>query len=415
MDRIVEINEEHMYAVVEPYVISAQLQAELMKRGFNCNICGAGSNCSAHPFAAHAGIGHMGETAGLRERNILGVEWVTPEGEIVKLGALGSSGEWFCGDGPGPSLRGILLGHVQPLGGMGVFTRAATKIYHWAGPSTFPIDGISPRYAPAEIPPNFFYRYYTFPTMEEMFEAQRRIGESEIAFEVMGFNLAMLASNIGTDNDEDLGYFAQFRQQAQGPGFQVILIGNSVGDLEYKKKVLAQIIAETKGESLKPMEDPKLAAGVLWRSIRITASVRECYRAGGTFTAVLGGTRTFAEEVRYMEECSKRKKELIAMGLIRDDGGDYLTWSHELGHLGHAEMLLQFKATPEVEAALGTLGSMAQRIAIETHYGVPHNKSAHDNEVMGPHACNFHLWMKKLKAALDPKETADPSGYISGR
>jgi hypothetical protein len=248
-----------------------------------------------------------------------------------------------------------------------------------------------------------------------MFEAQRRIGESEIAFEVMGFNLAKLASNIGTDNDEDLGYFAQFRQQAQGPGFQVILIGNSVGDLEYKKKVLAQIIAETKGESLKPMEDPKLAAGVLWRSIRITASVRECFRAGGTFTAVLGGTRTFAEEVRYMEECSKRKKELIAMGLIRDDGGDYLTWSHELGHLGHAEMLLQFKATPEVEAALGTLGSMAQRIAIETHYGVPHNKSAHDNEVMGPHACNFHLWMKKLKAALDPKETADPSGYISGR
>ena len=47
MNRIIEINEKNMYAVVEPYVISAQLQAELMKRGLNFNIKGAGTNCSA--------------------------------------------------------------------------------------------------------------------------------------------------------------------------------------------------------------------------------------------------------------------------------------------------------------------------------------------------------------------------------
>jgi len=42
MNRIIEINEKNMYAVVEPYVISAQLQAELMKRGFHFNVKGAG-------------------------------------------------------------------------------------------------------------------------------------------------------------------------------------------------------------------------------------------------------------------------------------------------------------------------------------------------------------------------------------
>ena len=47
MDRILEINEKNMYAVVEPYVIGAQLQAELMKRGLNYNVTGADSNCSA--------------------------------------------------------------------------------------------------------------------------------------------------------------------------------------------------------------------------------------------------------------------------------------------------------------------------------------------------------------------------------
>jgi len=39
-------------------------------------------------------------------------KWVTDEGEIIRLGTLGASDEWFCGDGPGPSLRGILRGGV---------------------------------------------------------------------------------------------------------------------------------------------------------------------------------------------------------------------------------------------------------------------------------------------------------------
>ena len=92
MDRIVEINEKSMYAVIEPYVIFAQLQAELMKRGLNCNITGAGSNCSAMPLAAHQGIGHLSQSGSYGDRNLLAVEWVTPDGEIVRLGSLGSSG-----------------------------------------------------------------------------------------------------------------------------------------------------------------------------------------------------------------------------------------------------------------------------------------------------------------------------------
>jgi glycolate oxidase len=116
MNRILEINEENMYAVVEPYVIGAQLQSELMKRGFICNQNGAGTNCSSMPIVGHQGIGHMSQSASYGERNQLALEWVTPEGEIVRFGSLGSINEWFCGDGPGPSLRGIVRGNVVPLG-----------------------------------------------------------------------------------------------------------------------------------------------------------------------------------------------------------------------------------------------------------------------------------------------------------
>jgi glycolate oxidase len=416
MNHIVEINEKNMYAVVEPYVIGAQLQAELMKRGLNYNMIGAGANCSAHPFTAHSGIGHMGETTSYRERNLLAVEWVTPEGELVSLGSLGSLDEWFCGDGPGPSLRGIVMGCVAPLGGLGVFTKAATKVYHWAGPSIFPREGVSPHYALSEMPLNFFYRYFSFPSTEDMCEAVRRIGESEIAFELMGFNTAMLASNIATSNDEDFEYFEQFRKQVQGPGFQVILIGNSLDDFEYKKQVLQQIIEETKGKSLEPVEDPKIAAGLVWRCIRITASIRECFRAGGPFNAVLGGSHPHGEEIRYVENMSQLKNDLIKKRLVRDDGGTFLHWSQEHGHLGHAEMLVQFKPTPEQVKAVQELHGKAFKTALDIHYGVPNHVSGdifHD--MFGPHACNYHLWMRKIKRAFDPNEASDPMAYISGK
>ncbi|MCR4393814.1 MAG: FAD-binding oxidoreductase, partial [Dehalococcoidales bacterium] len=142
MNRIIEINEKSMYAVVEPYVVGGQLQAECMKRGLNCNLTGAGANCSALPMAAHVNLGHLSQSGSYGERNMLALEWVTPDGDIVRLGSLGSLNEWFCGDGPGPSLRGIVRGNTTPLGGLGVYTKAAQKLFHWPGPTTFPMEGV---------------------------------------------------------------------------------------------------------------------------------------------------------------------------------------------------------------------------------------------------------------------------------
>ena len=43
MDRIWEIDEKNMFAVIEPNVIGAVLQAEAMKVGLNTHIIGAGA------------------------------------------------------------------------------------------------------------------------------------------------------------------------------------------------------------------------------------------------------------------------------------------------------------------------------------------------------------------------------------
>jgi glycolate oxidase len=68
MNRIIEINEENMYAVVEPHVIGAQLQAELMKRGLNFTITGPVLRLQHFPDVHSHGF--MSQTTGLGERNV---------------------------------------------------------------------------------------------------------------------------------------------------------------------------------------------------------------------------------------------------------------------------------------------------------------------------------------------------------
>ena len=58
MDRILEIDEKNMFAVIEPRVIGSQLQAEAMKLGLNTHIIGAGASCSPlASVAAYQGSG----------------------------------------------------------------------------------------------------------------------------------------------------------------------------------------------------------------------------------------------------------------------------------------------------------------------------------------------------------------------
>jgi glycolate oxidase len=417
MNRILEINEKNMYAACEPYIIFAELQAEVMKRGLICNVTGAGSNCSALPLAAHQGLGHLSQSMSYGDRNLLAVEWVTPDGEIVRLGSLGSLSEWFCGDGPGPSLRGIIRGNTTPLGGLGVYTKAAAKLYHWPGPAVFPLEGASPHYVPSYIPPGFMFRYFSWPSLEKLTEAVYKIGENEIAFEVMGFNPGMIASNIATNNVEDKQLLEEFTRLVQGPGSVVIIAANSQRDYEYKTRVLQQIIDETGGKSLEPVEKNfKYNASALWHCIRITASIRETCRSTGCFAGEVGGTDVFSLMSVYINKSQPVKKEFIARGLVRNDGLIPFVQSVEHGHQGHAEVLNRYFQTNEAADGVIEFMGEANKAAISDHYGVPaHVWSDAAHDMFGPHTCNYHSWLRKIKKTFDPNAASEPSHYISAK
>ena len=89
-----------------------------MKRGLDCHIVSAGPTHS--PLASCTsiwGIGGKGLTESWNERNLFGVEWVLPTGDVVRLGSPGVGAGWFTADGPGPSLRGIMRVPQERLAG----------------------------------------------------------------------------------------------------------------------------------------------------------------------------------------------------------------------------------------------------------------------------------------------------------
>ncbi|TFF89117.1 MAG: FAD-binding oxidoreductase, partial [Promethearchaeota archaeon] len=184
MNHIVKIDAKNLYCVVEPYVSGAQLQVEIMKHGLNCHMPGAGPMAS--PLASATSMNGPGFTSphtGHSSRNMLAVEWVLPDGEILRLGSLGQKNnpDWFHGDGPGPSLRGIMRGWAGAKSGLGVFTKVAVKLFPYPCSTDFKVSGCSPNYD-FEIPD--FIRVYIIDckNFKKLEEAMLRIEEEEVSF-----------------------------------------------------------------------------------------------------------------------------------------------------------------------------------------------------------------------------------------
>ena len=406
MNRIVEINEKNMYAVVEPYVISAQLQAELFKRGLHMNVKGSGSNCSA----ILRGHGHLDQSTGGDDRNHLAVEWVTPDGKIVRTGSLGSSDEWCCGDGPGPSIRAIINTAVPPGVTPGVFTKCAVKLYHWPGPPKWPIEGISPKYTLSGLPSNMMARYYSFPSIEKMWQAEIALGENEICLELMGFNPAMVAANITTCNEDDAKMFKKLNAESIGPGFFVIIAGYSQEDFAYRKKVLEQIVKENDGQSMKTLEDPELEGILLCQCTRISASIRETFRPGGAFKSVpVMGQRDLT--IKWAIGAGEAKLPLIDQGHIVDDGGGFFGWGVEQGHLGKTEIFCKYNPrNAKAEAAVLKWNKEQARRAFDERYFAVLVGNTDDD--LAPALCNYDVWWNKIRKALDPNSVAPQGGPL---
>lgn len=421
MDRILEIDEKNMYAVVEPYVICAQLQAEALKRGLNLHIIGAG--CGTSPLASCTsmdGTGWTGLSTGYNCRNVLAVEWVLPDGEVLRLGAAGSGLGWFSGDGPGPSLRGIMRGLFGARSALGVFTKAAVKLYPWPGEPRPDVRGTMDDLR-AAVPPNFRIYLCIFPSFEAYADFAYRVGDAEIGFMLCKNSIGLILSIFMPRLLKRLPERENLKAalNAMEHMFQFMLAASSPGELEYQEEVLREIVERSGGLLVDLASTPGFGGAVWWGMIR-GALPPLSFRMGGMMGTSFGTCGAFDNCVNQSRVGAELKRRYIEQGKLYDDFSDN-AWGgvyEGTGHYGHQEELILFDhRDPHHRNGVREYALEAAEAMRDRNFGVGLGafmlEAVDRDRIFGPHTWDYPAWQGRVKEMLDPEGVADGSFYCA--
>ena len=431
MDRILEIDEQNMFAVIEPYVIGATLQAEAMKVGLNTHMIGAGASCSPLAGAtSFQGAGPDSIFMGSGPENLLAAEWVMPTGEILRTGSLGSGLGWFSGDGLGPSLRGIFKGVLGACGGLGVFTKVAVKLYPWPGPAVMPIEGTVPAYT-ARLPEKIRAHTLAWSTWQDYADALYKIFNNDIGyiahrqFIMFGDELQAAALKILTDATKTMNDLEELLKKPEiqklseemSRSFQIVLAGMTPRDIEYQEKVLDQILAETGGWKVAAMEEPTMAGWSLLYLIKLCFKNLNYVYAGGFHDAMARAGIPDLMTSGWLEQMREQKRKFGKQGGIVDDGGDAgmggVGGMGGGGSAGFENFILYDPGDAESVEAARACNEDAGHIATEAGGGGFSFFFIEMERVQAMLAKQartpiFH-WQRKIKEAFDPNEVGDGS------
>ncbi len=438
MNRIIDIDENNMFAVVEPYVMAGVLQAEAMKLGLTCNMIGAGS-CASPLAQACGGLPGHGPTSiytGHSHEVLLGAEWVMPNGDILRTGSLGSGCGWFCGEGPGPSLRGIAKGMWGTVGALGVFTKCAVKLSHWPGPPVLPVEGKPPAYKYSPLPDNLRAYTVAFPSYQTLADFVYKLWDREIAY-IAHRQFIKLGNYLGPafwalyrdptqsiDNIEEWLEKKEIKELTEEVkiSLELVMAGNSPRDMEYKEKVLEQTLAETGGHKVLAMADPEVMKWSLLYFLRLGHKNLNCTYTGAfgpvAFTH-LGPGDVWVKCIPMMVD---KLKEASESGCIVQCGDDTLMGC--IGGMGDgAYMVSEFFNFPNpldrrsmdgsAKAFEEVTETMRQAGLSEGSEQMGFGRLTQEQLAALPQSERFR-WQWKIKQMLDPNDTGD-NNYVTLR
>jgi hypothetical protein len=440
MERILQIDEKNQYAVIEPYVTGATLQAEAMKVGLNTTIIGAGSSCSPLASAcANGGPSPFALYGGLTRENLLSFEWVMPDGEILRSGSLGSGLGWFCDDGPGPGLRALIMAGSGSMGAMGVFTKCAIKLFPWPGPPELPSEGIIPAYK-AVLPPNIVGHTLAWKSWEAYANGLYRIWDSDISgyyshrqYTMFGRDLKAAMIKILTDPHKTLNDLEdllkdpelQRKNEEMKRDFQIVLAGMTPRDIAWQEKVLDKILAETGGWKASMMEEPDIKNWSLLFLLRLGHKNLNFVFAGGYEGAFgIGGVPDYSCPKVEIAAEFKRKWELehdsfvpaggdCMMGAMGGIGGGGLTaWENFTHFDSHdRESVTTTHEYFELSSKFGIkngLGAMERMYSISRHdNGLALTKEEQEKKLSASTQPLVYQYQWKIREILNPNHLGD--------
>jgi len=407
MDRL-QIDDRNMYAIIEPYVTHAQLHAEAMKRGLHMGTPEAGSQSSS--LANHIAFGLQGTAyrTGFTARNILGVEWVLPTGEILRTGSLANPGAgYYWGEGPGPDSRGLQKGFLGHIGTLGIITKMSVKLYPWPGPPVMPTEGVAPD-KKCELPrERFRWYFFTYPTFKEVLEAMYEVSKAEIGGILHSWPPTYYDWWWAKSREEYLSTWVEEYWQKNFKHCVAICLWGFASEkqVEYEEKVLKQIIEETGGILIPEEVYERWVPYAANNWIRDTNGCR-MMRIGGGYSAI----HLIVDSLDDAERSFPPSWEILDKYTPPFLDSDHPAWVavYDLAHCALAETDFPREKTDENDQILAQASGEAAIQRVNNGgiiYGGPANR-------IGPVFANYHLILGKVKEALDPSNVANPTRLI---
>ena len=411
-----EIDAENRMAIIEPYVTAGELMAEAMKHNLMCHIIGAGPVHSPLASATSmAGVGLPGHHTGNNSRNLLSLEWVTPEGEIVRIGSSGSDCGWFTGEGPGPGFRGMIRGVLGALGGLGVFTRIGYKLYPWAGPQRLEWTGEHPQRG-AVLPEHFSLHQLSWPNWEAMTKGTYDIKNSRIATLLTrtppsGIGNILTATNREYFEAEEAGTLPEAATGATGKGWTVVLMAWTAKELAWKHAVLESILSATQGRqlSLDPLHEQIIFANAV-----TSLYVARFCRMGSAAGVSMGIFDSFGLIPKAIEHSEELLGDMQKPGgpMMKADTEQNWMWSSEGRHFWTENNPPANRFEPR---SLASAVEFIVRSFIKGEkdpVGITFFLIGPAADMFGKKLGNAQVWMRKVKQMFDPKDLSDSNAFV---
>jgi glycolate oxidase len=412
MNRIVKLDAANQMAVIEPYVTAGRLQAEAMKVGLTCHIVGAGPSHSPLASAtSFLGVGITGASTGHNVRNLLSLEWVSPTGDIVRIGSEGD--DWFSEEGPGPGFRGIIRGLNGANGSLGIFTRIGYKLYPWAGPGQMELTHTHPQIGFRPTPKMRLF-LPVWPSAEQMTEATFRINRSRVAFAVLRMPPGHIGWTLTKDNGEYIerrgkGDLSECTAMDNRFAWQILTTGVTERHAALQARTVERIVAETGGRFMALSEQDEQ---VLARNLITSAYVARVFRgagSGGTSFGVMDSFNLWPGLVRAAE--GQMAKERQPGGAFVTDGKEgFWAWPTESRQLW-CENILASQGGTEKGIAAGWKSFFEHLYLVDRspRFGVMAFIGGPLFDLFSSRRYGASHWMRRIKLSLDPGNHADHS------
>ncbi|MFH1003584.1 MAG: FAD-binding oxidoreductase, partial [Chloroflexota bacterium] len=407
MDRY-QIDARNQYATVEPYVIFSQLQIEAMKRGLYTCPTLAGAQISVLANHLTFGMGQLSYRASFAIRRVLALEWVLPNGELLKTGAwTNPSAGGFWGEGPGPDLRGLSRGYTGTLGGLGIVTRMTVKLLPLPKPLLPQTSGISP--ATTFSLDGDYVRWYNviFKTPQESVEAIYQVCQAEVGAVLMRVPSMWRSLRKATSKEEFWQYYEQDKDKWERQKPNVVRLGvigfASKKQADYEERVLGDIMAEYGAELRKA---PDSGAADCFQP-----SYTNCaFRPGNYFTSEKLGFDSIDHGLVDLMEGMKIKRKYYPV-LIDDAEEAGWILEFDFGHQAHCEMTSFHDSTPEAMAQVlrHEWDSVAQDMELHAYTGFQYGPN---HDFTGPPMGGYQRWLKQIKLALDKNDLSNPGRFV---